>query len=330
MNVADVEASAVKPLATHDLDQAREIVTKIYIPHDLTTKHGLPLNFKLSHLTSDRLTVGHCIYGADADLWVPPMLDCYHVNLTLSGKTMVSQTGVEAHTEGRRSGVIFGPDAPFTVRWSPEAIQFALKIPRQSIEMHVSRLVNAPVERPIAFDLGFDLSGERGQALLRSVRFMRRELARPGGLNSMPLAREHLESMILTQLALTIPNGFTERLTNPERAATKRVVNAAIELVQAHPERNPTIVELAHAVGVTPRSLQRGFREEVGQTPAAYLRSVRLDRVRDEILTSGGHVTVSDIAMKWGFFHLGRFAQQYRHRFGVLPSETARMARGET
>jgi hypothetical protein len=28
--------------------------------------------------------------------------------------------------------------------------------------------------------------------------------------------------------------------------------------------------------------------------------------------------------MKWGFFHQSRFAQQYRERFGELPSRTLR------
>ena len=60
-----------------------------------------------------------------------------------------------------------------------------------------------------------------------------------------------------------------------------------------------------------------------GMPPTAYVRAVRLDRVRDKLLAGGPTVSVTDVAMKWGFFHLGRFAQQYKHRFGVLPSHTA-------
>lgn len=55
-----------------------------------------------------------------------------------------------------------------------------------------------------------------------------------------------------------------------------------------------------------------------------YLRGVRLDRVHLELSTRGGAVT--DVAARWGFFHPGRFAQQYRDRFGELPSETAKGA----
>lgn len=39
-------------------------------------------------------------------------------------------------------------------------------------------------------------------------------------------------------------------------------------------------------------------------------------------------ITVSDIAKKWGFTHLGRFAKEYKALFGVLPSETLNLALG--
>jgi AraC-like DNA-binding protein len=31
---------------------------------------------------------------------------------------------------------------------------------------------------------------------------------------------------------------------------------------------------------------------------------------------------VADVAFRWGFGHLGRFAEKYRERYGELPSET--------
>ena len=35
-------------------------------------------------------------------------------------------------------------------------------------------------------------------------------------------------------------------------------------------------------------------------------------------------VTVTDVAMAYGFFELGRFAGRYRHAFGEAPSRTLR------
>lgn len=311
-------------LVTKDLDEARHYITDVYIPHDLETRDGRVLDFRLRYLASERLTVGHLIYGADAELLVPPMRDCYHMNLTLSGSTMVSQRGRWASTQAGRSGVLFNPTDSFTVRWSPDAVQYAVKLPRRSVESHLAKLIHRPVERPIEFDLGFDASSPAGQSLLSSVHFLRQELARPGGLATMPVARDQLESLVLTQLLVTIPNNYTELLRAPETPARQQHIRRVVELIEAHPERDLTLGELAQEAGTTARALQRGFKDVVGMSPTAYVRAVRLDRVRDELLVRGTSASVTDVAMAWGFFHLGRFAQQYKDRFGVLPSQTAR------
>lgn len=326
MTGADTAAETTpRPLlVTHDLEEAQHYITDVYIPHDLKTRDGRTLDFKLRYLASERLTVGHLVYGADAELLVPPMVDCYHMNLTLSGQTMVSQKGRWAATEAKKSGVLFRPDDPFTVRWSPEAVQYAVKLPKRPLEAHLAKLINQPVERPIAFDLGFDLASPVGQSLLSAVDYLRVELSRPGGISEMPLARDQLESLVLTQLLLTVPNSFTDQLTAPSRPAQRSKVRRAIELIDANPQAELSLGDLAVAAGVTGRQLQRGFKETVGMSPMAYVRAVRLDRVHAELQEGAGVVSVTDVAMRWGFFHLGRFSQQYRDRFGVLPSETVR------
>jgi Transcriptional regulator containing an amidase domain and an AraC-type DNA-binding HTH domain len=315
---------ALPLLVTDNPDEAHQYITDVYIPHDLETRDGNRLDFTLRYLASDRLTVGHLMYGADSELLVPPMIGCYHMNLTLHGRTMVTQKGRRAATDAGRGGVMFSPTDPFTVRWSPEAVQYAVKLPRRSLEGQLSRLINQPVEQPIRFDLGFDLTTPMGQALLSAVTFLRQELSRPGGIASQHLVREQLESMVLTQILLTIPNSYTDVLHRPERPATRAKIGRVIEMIEERPDANWTLAELAHAAGVTARALQRGFKEVVGMSPTAYVRAVRLDRVHAELVERAGEVAVADVAVRWGFFHLSRFAQQYRERFGVLPSETVR------
>jgi transcriptional regulator GlxA family with amidase domain len=98
-----------------------------------------------------------------------------------------------------------------------------------------------------------------------------------------------------------------------------------MEFIDENPGAGTTTADLAALAGVSARTLQAGFQEIVGMSPTAYLRGVRLDRVHQE-LAAGERGSVTDVAARWGFFHPGRFAQQYRDRFGVLPSETARRA----
>jgi transcriptional regulator GlxA family with amidase domain len=75
------------------------------------------------------------------------------------------------------------------------------------------------------------------------------------------------------------------------------------------------------------RSLQEGFRRHLGSAPMAYLQQERLVRAHQTLRQADPVcVTVSAVAHRWGFAHLGRFASAYRTRFGEPPSETLRRA----
>lgn len=105
--------------------------------------------------------------------------------------------------------------------------------------------------------------------------------------------------------------------------AAHRLVRRAEDLVDAHPQRPLLAGELCAALRVSLRTLDRAFRTVLGTSPIAHLRSLRLMRVRAALLaTDPATVTVSDVAWDWGFWHLGRFAAQYRALFGELPSRT--------
>jgi TolB-like protein len=56
--------------------------------------------------------------------------------------------------------------------------------------------------------------------------------------------------------------------------------------------------------------------------PMAFLRDLRLGRARQELLRASGGASVTDIARRSGFNHVGRFATQYRARYGESPSAT--------
>jgi AraC family ethanolamine operon transcriptional activator len=53
----------------------------------------------------------------------------------------------------------------------------------------------------------------------------------------------------------------------------------------------------------------------------------RLAAVRRELLRGDPQASITDVATRWGFFHLGRFSQEYREHFAELPSQTLRSQR---
>ncbi|GAA2862006.1 AraC family transcriptional regulator [Pseudonocardia halophobica] len=306
--------------ATADADEARELASRTFSEHDLRLVDGHPLEFRLDLVPSARLTVGRMSYGADATLAGPSMRTCYHVNLATVGESQVSQHGRRETAGVGRAGVAFLPDGPLEVRWSPDAVQYALKFPKELLESHAAKLAGTPPGEPIRFDLTFDLSSPTGRSLVATAAFLHAQLARPGGLAEMPVACHELEAALMTQLLMVVPSQFSARLRRrePNRRARVRLV---VDHLDAHPEKETTTAELAELAGIGPRALQAGFQELVGLPPLAYLRAVRLDRVHAELAAGGRSVT--EVAAAWGFYQPGRFARLYRERFGELPSQTA-------
>lgn len=102
-------------------------------------------------------------------------------------------------------------------------------------------------------------------------------------------------------------------------------MRTAIEFMHANSHLPLRTEAIAEAAGMSLRTLQSTFRRDLGLTPHDYLRRIRLDRVREDLRHADpGSVTVSEVARRWGFAHLGRFSASYAERFGEQPRSTLR------
>ena len=98
-----------------------------------------------------------------------------------------------------------------------------------------------------------------------------------------------------------------------------------VEALFAEAESRPTYVPaLSEALGVPERTLRFVFAEQYGAGPTHVLRCRRLCQARRALLDVSDDATVSEIARRFGFRHLGQFASDYRALLGELPSETLR------
>jgi AraC-like DNA-binding protein len=113
------------------------------------------------------------------------------------------------------------------------------------------------------------------------------------------------------------------RVVQPVPAARSAHVRAAVEYVHENARTPITTSTLARHVDISLRALQEAFQRDLQTTPNAYIRQVRLERTRQELLVSDpGSTSVRDVAAAWGFAHLGRFTQQYTAVFGETPKTT--------
>lgn len=101
-----------------------------------------------------------------------------------------------------------------------------------------------------------------------------------------------------------------------------RHLQRAIAWLDTHAGEDVPIGELARQSGASIRTLQNSFRQHLSTSPNAYIQSVRLSRVRHELLHGDRGMTIEQIAARWGFGHMGYFAARYRSTYGEPPSLT--------
>ncbi|MBD8875803.1 AraC family transcriptional regulator [Labrenzia polysiphoniae] len=134
--------------------------------------------------------------------------------------------------------------------------------------------------------------------------------------------RKHVFHSVLHITAVS-EDAVSPSLNDRQRAL--QIGRSTKELVEERLEADelPTVVEICTELGISERTLQYAVREYVGLTPVAYLRMCRLNHVRRMLAASDPETTtITRVAMRFGFLHLGRFAGDYKRVFGETPSET--------
>ena len=127
---------------------------------------------------------------------------------------------------------------------------------------------------------------------------------------------------LLENILLTISEGFSV-YSKVKHKKINRIFNKIDQYMEGSQFDPTSVSELCNVAGVTERTLQHNFKKLYGITPKAYLKSLGLNRARQDLLR--GLVPgscISDVANKWGFWHMGQFAADYRKYFGELPSDT--------
>ena len=238
---------------------------------------------------------------------------------------------------GRLGTVSFGGDCAIWARRGTRVLTF---LDRNSLWVSLS--VDAQHLQHTAADLRLELT-----AFDQEVRLVRLPLARVASIDR--LAQELLagfvedcsnaaaasraasrESAVLHLTAALLSDQSLRADTAREATYRIRAVVRAREYIDAHLDQPLSLAKVCAASYASARALEYGFRELYALSPMGYVRCARLSRVRNDLyLAEPRPRVVTQLAMKWGFWHLGQFSRDYRAFFGELPSETlARVSGG--
>jgi AraC family ethanolamine operon transcriptional activator len=127
-------------------------------------------------------------------------------------------------------------------------------------------------------------------------------------------------------LVIAVLNGLSHSVKTEETQHLKcdRAIRLVLDYVNSAPTEEITAVELCTHADCSQRWLEQSFKKRFGVTPKAYVKYLRLARLRRDLQQPpcGEKQTVIELAGVYGFWHMGQLAADYRRVYGELPSDT--------
>ncbi|MCC7256976.1 MAG: AraC family transcriptional regulator [Gammaproteobacteria bacterium] len=310
-------------LATADPWRAREHLSRLFRPHriGLGDRRG-GIAFRHNRAELGQVSLNALSYGGEVTVNAPTPADSYLVKFTLRGASEVRQ-GHDGYATRAATVCVLNPTRNLLDHMSADFDMLIVQLDGPALRLALAEEFGITAHQPLEFlPATYPLEGAIG-SLARLVRTLCDDLdagstgfARPPV--RAPLART-LMSLVLTGLA----HNYSARLPRDDAPRAPRYLRAVEDYIDAHLTEPIGLDDLLAAAGVSARTLQTGFLRHRGTTPMRFLRDRRLERARAELQRRPA-ARITDVAIECGFGHLGRFARQYRQRYGEPPSRGRR------
>jgi len=220
-------------------------------------------------------------------------------------------------------GAIVPPDDLVTADYRSEYGRVKIvMIEKSGLEDELAVMLGRGLDRPLRFDLQIDLATS-GAALRRSLSILTSELEEPEGPLATPQMATRLGRVLMASVLVSCRHNYSEELAAPAGSRHPRAIREALAAIEDDPTGLGSVSQIAKVSGLSVRALEEGFQRHVGVSPMRHLRRTRLARAHAALLAADAEqTTATAVAHAWGFLNYGRFAAEYRKRYGRSPSET--------
>ncbi|WP_426575502.1 AraC family transcriptional regulator (plasmid) [Xenorhabdus stockiae] len=307
--------------SSRDLDETRSMVGRVMKPHQLNILgNSRKLDSRMYYIPFGDFSISRLHYGANVEI-TPGALDSFFlIQMPLSGCASIESGGQYIDSTPNLASVL-SPDQHTAMRWNADNDQFMVRISRSLLERTLVGQLGHPLEQPLIFELGFEW--QRCQTWRCLMLYLLECTVQVPDLLQYKLITTQIEQLLSVTLLSAHQHNYSGDPANHRGSIRPRHVRRVQEYLQAHAHEPITAEQLAQVAGVSLRSLYSGFREFLDISPMQYLRNLRLEHVRTELL-AGEASNVTGVALRWGFAHMGRFSAEYKARYGETPSESLR------
>ena len=249
----------------------------------------------------------------------PPGADFYGFSIPLTAPFTVSLPGYD-QTFGSANAHMLSPGLPFTFKCRKKCSVMVANFFVDQMATYRERLLQETNGGREFVEPHVSLMSAAGSNLYRSVVKSWVALGVKDCVAN-DIATQEMEDDLLEHFLLLAENApVTRKLA---AFPSDQVLNNMEGYICANLDASITRDDLATEAGISIRSLSRAFERKYGLGPMAFVRQRRLDACFAQLRGSQREVTtVTEVAMSYGFWHMGKFAIAYREAFGESPSES--------
>ncbi|NNH65574.1 MULTISPECIES: AraC family transcriptional regulator [Rhizobium] len=305
-----------------DPDELSEILSTPNSPIKVAAEGNMPIAYRCNFVSvGEEVTVADCTYEGTILIRREAPSDRMIVFLPMEGTASFEGMREQIYSVPARGTILEAGRAAGARLFGPRR-HFGLFVDQAKIVSHLTHMFERTISGDIDFHPHIDLTSGPGLVLQQIVSSLHRGLSGNGPLKRAPLAASLLCDAAIYLLLESCPNRYSKELALPAPGPAPRHVKWAIDFMQEHIAEPISLNDIALAAKVSVRTLQQGFRQFRETTPMSYLQDLRMAAAHRDLLRSDERQAIADVALRWGFTHPGRFAAEYRKRFGLLPSQT--------
>lgn len=315
-------------VATDSVDEAADLIGRIFCPHDLKPLRASGPGFSARHNCAafDGFSINYVAYGGSVSIDPGCLERFFLLQLPLRGSALVSTAGCDFAAAPLARASLLSPTVPTRMVWQNDCAHLILLVEKRFVEQRAAALAGTTL-RAVEFDPVIDLTTPAAQALQAQLHGLANLAEDVGPAHKLsPVAAANWREALLDGLLTGQRHGLSEAIGrfSGEAEMLPQRLRRARDFLVAHAADPLNLALLADTAGIGIRALQLGFRRHFGMSISRMLLDLRLAQLNTRLKAAPPHARIIDIAFDLGFTHVSRMAGAYRQKFGETPSATLR------
>lgn len=317
--IADQALVRIRDEST-DFEHSRHVMESLWATAQVSVRQDRPFLSKIDTIVMPQVNFGanSTVEGLAIRNLILPY--AWLLTIPIEGRSMHVIDG-QVHLASGSNAILHPVDRPIEMRTVTDVVSLQVNIDSKAVESAVSIFLGKeidPIESPI---VDIDMASEHAHKAKKLSEICLRSISTDARLTgSSPLSLRILERRWIQVMVEWLCGSGAESLRSFDSG--RIYVARAEEYIRANLDQPLSLAELAQHCGVSGRALMLGFRKLRGTSPMHFWRDLRFEAAHLDLISAGTSIGVTEIALKWGFSHLGRFSTEYRKRFSEKPSET--------